>query len=348
MKFNMIHVLITRKRIQQKLAKDLVLTTPNGIVEGRFIKIGGIDQWVTIRGEDWRNPVLFFVHGGPGSTYSVFTPLLRSWERHFTIVQWDQRGAGKTFRKNGKAGSGILTFDRLTRDGIEIAEFLCKRLDQENIILVGCSVGSITGTMMVKRRPDLFSAYVGTDQNTGAAALELSYRLTLEWLRAAGNPKGVKAVEKLWSRKAHMTSKEFSQLHQWTIKANPSIPNMITDIMLPAMLTSPDHTLGDMMDIMKGMNFSTDQLFHELMTIDLRTLGMRFDVPFFIFQGDTDAVTPTAAARAYFDEIEAPHKEFVLIKRAGHLAAFARPEQFLSELLQRVHPLAIGQSKSAK
>src|SRR5215472_14637151 len=124
MKFNMIHVLITRKKIQQQLAKDLVLTTPNGIVEGRFIKIGGIDQWVTIRGEDQRNPVLFFVHGGPGSTYSVFTPLLRSWEGHFTIVQWDQRGAGKTFRKNGKAGSGMLTFDRLTRDGIELAEFL--------------------------------------------------------------------------------------------------------------------------------------------------------------------------------------------------------------------------------
>jgi pimeloyl-ACP methyl ester carboxylesterase len=137
-------------------------------------------------------------------------------------------------------------------------------------------------------------------------------------------------------------------LNQWTIKANPTIPNMITDIMLPAMLTSPDHTLGDMMDIMKGMNFSTDQLFHELMTVDLRTLGMRFEVSFFIFQGDTDAITPTASARAYFDELEAPHKEFVLIKQAGHLAAFARPEQFLSELLQRVRPLAIGQSKSAK
>jgi pimeloyl-ACP methyl ester carboxylesterase len=348
MNFNMINALITRKSNQHKLAKNLVITTPNGIVEERFIKIGGIDQWITIRGEDRQNPVLFFVHGGPGSTYSIFTPLLRSWERHFTIVQWDQRGAGKTFRKNGKAGSGILTFERLTRDGIELAEFLREHLGQEKIILVGSSTGSITGTTMVKRRPDLFSAYVGTDQSTGPDALELSYQLTLDWLRAAGNTKGVKAVEKLGAQRAHPTPKELTQLHQWTIKANPTIPDMIMDIMLPAMLTSPDHTIGDLMDIMKGMNFSNDQLFQELLTIDLRQLGMRFEVPFFIFQGDTDAINPTALAKEYFDKLEAPHKEFVLIKQAGHLAAFARPEQFLNELLQRVRLLAIGQSKSAK
>jgi len=338
----------TELRFPVKLwfAKDLLITTPNGIVEERFIKIGGIDQWITIRGEDRHNPVLFFVHGGPGSTYSIFAPLLRSWEKDLTLVQWDQRGAGKTFRKNGKVGTGSLTFERLVQDGIEIAEFLRNHLGQP-IILVGSSVGSITGTMMAKQRPDLFAAYVGTDQNSSPDAGELSYQLTLEWLRASGNTRGVKAVEKLGARKGHLTRREFTQLHQWTIKANSTIPNMILDIMLPAMLTSPDHTLGDLMDIFKGMNFSTDQLFHELMTADLRKLGMRFEVPFFIFQGDTDAITPTASAKAYFDELEAPHKEFVLIKQAGHLAAFARPEQFLNRLLQRVRPLVLNPITSA-
>lgn len=344
----MLTALITRKSNQRKLAKNLVITTPNGIVEERFVKIGGIDQWITIRGENRYNPVLFFVHGGPGSTYSIFAPLLRSWEKYFTIVQWDQRGAGKTLRKTGKSGTGILTFDRLTRDGIEIAEFLRNHLGQEKIILVGGSVGSITGTTMAKRRPDLFSAYVGTDQNTSSDAFELSYQLTLDWLLAAGNTKGMKAVEKIGANKAHLTPKQYTRLRQWTIKANPTIPNIITDILFPAMLTSPDHTIGDVMDILKGMNFSAEQLFHELVTFDLRQLGMRFEVPFFIFQGDTDAITPTVKAKEYFDELEAPHKEFVLIKQSGHLAAFARQEQFLNELLQRVRPLVIGYSKSAK
>src|SRR5258708_6899 len=240
MSTNMLTALITRKSNQRKLAKDLVITTPNGIVEERFVKIGGIVQWITIRGENRYNPVLFFVHGGPGSTYSIFAPLLRSWEKYFTIVQWDQRGAGKTLRKTGKSGTGILTFDRLTRDGIEIAEFLRNHLGQEKIILVGGSVGSITGTTMAQRRPDLFSAYVGTDQNTSSDAFELSYQLTLDWLRAAGNTKGMKAVEKIGANKAHLTPKQYTQLRQWTIKANPTIPNIITDILFPAMLTSPD------------------------------------------------------------------------------------------------------------
>src|SRR5258708_28171611 len=99
-----------------------------------------------------------------------------------------------------------------------------------------------------------------------------------------------------------------------------------------AMLTSPDHTIGDLMDSMKGMNFSNDQLFQELLTIHLRQLGMRFEVPFFIFQGDTDAINPTALANKYFDDLEAPHKEFVLIKQAAHLPDFYRPQQLLNEL----------------
>ena len=340
MGFNMLTALITRKSNQRRLAKELVITTPNGIVEERFVKVGGIEQWITIRGEDRQNPVLFFVHGGPGSVYSIFTPLLRSWERHFTIVQWDQRGAGKTFRKNGKEGSGTLTFDHLSRDGIEIAEFLRGHLGQEKIIVVGSSVGSITGVFMVKRRPDLFSAYVGTDQNTGTEASALSYQLTLDWLRAAGNTKGMKAVEKIGPDYTHWTHKEFNQKNQWTIKANSTVPDMIMDIIFPAMLTSPDHTFGDMIDIFKGISFSTDQLLKELLTVDLRTLSMCFEVPFFILQGDSDMLTPTASAKKYFAEVEAPHKEFVLIKQAGHLAMFARPEQFLDELLQRVRPAA--------
>jgi pimeloyl-ACP methyl ester carboxylesterase len=90
------------------------------------------------------------------------------------------------------------------------------------------------------------------------------------------------------------------------------------------------------------MNFSLDHLFDELLTFDFNKLGTRFELPFFIFQGDTDIITPTATAKAYFDEIEAPHKEFVLIKKAGHLACFARTDQFLEELIKRVRPLALA------
>src|SRR5260370_7586849 len=100
-------------------------------------------------------------------------------------------------------------------------------------------------------------------------------------------------------------------------------------IITPAMFASPDHTIGDLMDIIKGMNFSNDQLFQELLTIDLRQLGMRFEVPFFIFQDDTDAINPTALSKAYFDELEKPHNEFVMFKQAGNSQPFSRPINIL-------------------
>lgn len=342
MNTNLLISLVLRKFKQHKLAKELVVTSPNGVVEEKFVKIGGIEQWLTIRGEERHNPILFFVHGGPGSTYTIFTPLLRSWEKYFTIVQWDQRGSGKTFHKTGKSGTGELTFDRLTGDGLEITEFLRSHLGQEKIILVGSSAGSIIGLNMVKRRPDLFCAYVGTDQNIGVEAQRLSYQLTLDWLQANGNTKGVKAVERFGPDQTRWTRKEFDQMIQWTIKANPHIPNMITDIIMPALFSSPSHTFRDFGDLFKGMKFSLDQLYNELLAFDAYRLGLRFELPFFIFQGDNDALTPTAKAQEYFDRVEAPHKEFVLIEQSGHLAAFARPQQFLDELLRRVRPLGLA------
>ncbi|MGG0187868.1 alpha/beta fold hydrolase [Bacillus rhizoplanae] len=343
-KNNIIMDIVLRRSNQRKNAQKLIINTPNSIVEKRFIKIGGIDQWITVRGEDLNNPVLFFIHGGPASTYSIFSPLLRSWEKHFTIVQWDQRGSGKTFRKNGKAGNGTITFDRLTQDGIEITEYLLNYLGQEKLILIGSSVGSIIATKMVKCRPELFHAYVGTDQNVSPDGQILSYQMTLDALHAAGHKKGVQVLKKIGPDPSRWSRKDFDQRNQWTVKAITTVPNMIMDIILPSMLSSPDHRIREIIDIFKGMNFSLNLLFDELLTSDVRKLGLRFELPVFIFQGDTDLVTPTAIAKEFLDEIDAPHKEFVLIKNAGHLAVFAQPDQFLDELNMRVRPMTLTSS----
>ena len=113
-----------RKVRQRRVAKTLTIGTPNGIVEERFVRIGGIEQWIQIRGEDRDNSVLLVVHGGPGWPNAIFTPTLGSWEKHFTVVQWDQRGVSKTMGRNGKAGSGELSFDRTVSDAMEVTEFL--------------------------------------------------------------------------------------------------------------------------------------------------------------------------------------------------------------------------------
>ncbi|OIK11796.1 proline iminopeptidase [Bacillus sp. MUM 116] len=335
---NILQEIVLRKRNQRKNTKELQISTANSIVEGCYVQIGGIDQWITIRGENRNNPVLLLIHGGPASTYSIFSPLLRSWEKHFIVTQWDQRGAGKTFGKNGKDGSGTITFDRLAKDGIEVAEYLRGKLGHKKVILIGSSVGSLIGIMMAKLRPDLFYAYVGTDQNAPDTQ-NLLYALTVNALCGAGNTRGVQLLEKMGSNQSQWSRKDFDKRNRLLVKTIKDVPNMITDLILPSMLSSPEHKIRDLMDIFKGMSYSLDHLFDELINFDFKKYGMQFELPVFIFHGDNDIITPTELASTYYDEIEAPHKEFVLIKNAGHLACFARPNQFLEELIKRVHPL---------
>ncbi|PKR84690.1 alpha/beta fold hydrolase [Heyndrickxia camelliae] len=336
---NILQQIIMRKHYQNKNAKLLQINAPNSIVESSFVKIGGIDQWITIRGENRNNPVLLLIHGGPASTYSIFNPLLRSWEKHFTVVQWDQRGAGKTFGKNGKDGCGTITFERLAKDGIEVTEYLIAKLGQPKVVLIGSSAGSLIGIMMAKLRPELFHAYVGTDQNAPDSQ-NLLHKITINAVQASGNTKGVKLLEKMGANRSQISRKDVDKRNRILVKAIRDVPNMITDIILPSMISSPEHKIRDIMDIFKGMSYSLDHLYTELINFDFKKIGMIFELPVFIIHGDNDIITPTQLAKLYFNEIEAPYKEFVLIKNAGHLACFARADQFLEELLTRVRPLA--------
>jgi hypothetical protein len=77
---------------QHLSARVLAIQSPNGVQEGMYVKIGGVDQWIQIRGEDRDNPVILFVHGGPGNSTIPLSSGWQPWERYFTIVQWDQRG----------------------------------------------------------------------------------------------------------------------------------------------------------------------------------------------------------------------------------------------------------------
>jgi pimeloyl-ACP methyl ester carboxylesterase len=151
--------------LRNRNARDYAVTGANAIDDSRYVEIGGIEQWITIRGEDRRNPVLLFLHGGPGDATNPWGYVtFRSWLKAFTVVQWDQRGAGRTLGKNGASSAPSITVAHMAQDGIELAEFLRKTLQKDKIIVVGHSFGSILGVFMVKSRPDLFYAFVGTGQ----------------------------------------------------------------------------------------------------------------------------------------------------------------------------------------
>ena len=332
---------------QRANARKLMIHAPNGIREEGFVTIGGIEQWVTIRGQDKNNPILFMLHGGPGSPYTPFNSWLGEWERYFTVVQWDQRGGGKTFIKNGKDTSAPLTMDMLASDGIDVAAYALRRLNQSKLLLVGSSAGSYVGLMMAKRRPDLFTAYIGTDQNS-PGGWELSFKLTQEAARKAGDKKSLRTLAAITSDRASWTRDQHLAMNKIAINHTKQAPNMIYDLMLPALLFTPDYKMSDVSAIDKGMQYSSGQLFESMKNFDFDAIGYTFDVPFFVLQGAEDLITPPASAKAYVERIAAPIKGFIPISAAAHVAAFCNPHEFLTRLLEIQKKVGADTQKNAR
>src|SRR4051812_14022633 len=126
---------------QHQQATRLEIRTPRAINEAGFVRLGGVEQWVQIRGQDSLNPVIVILSGGPGMPYTALTKLFQPWEDQFTVVMWDRRGVGKTFARQGEAATGAITFDALANEGVELAEHVRRRLHKDKVVLLGHSVG---------------------------------------------------------------------------------------------------------------------------------------------------------------------------------------------------------------
>jgi pimeloyl-ACP methyl ester carboxylesterase len=331
---------------QYLAAETLAIRSPNGVQEGGFVVIGGIKQWVQIRGEDRSNPVLLFVHGGPGSSTLPMSSGWQPWEKQFTVVQWDQRGAGRTYGETGDAIAPTMTLERMTLDGIELAEYLRIRLHKDRIVLVGHSWGSFLGVHIVKQRPDLFYAYVGTGQVIGRATFETAFEITIAHLQAlAQSTNNTEALAELAPIASHPAMNERNRLvaDKWSrALALPPVDSFeLAGPVAPPFM--PDFSLLDWYNRRKGMAFSATYLRGRdspMMQRDLASLGFEFSIPVIFIEGDADDITPSGPAEHYFQQIIAPHKEFVLVHGGDHFIPFDRPDQFLAELVARVRPLA--------
>jgi pimeloyl-ACP methyl ester carboxylesterase len=301
-----------------------------------YVKIGGIQQWLQVDTEEVSNPPLLFLHGGPGGSSWPAAAAWKTWQKYFTVVHWDQRGAGLTFGRNGAAQCGHLTIDRMITDGIEVVEFLRSYLGQEKIILAGHSWGSFLGVNMVKRRADLFSAYVGAGQLVNKKRNEeVNYERQLAQAEAAQNFAALAALRGIgpppFDRKSQRT------LRQW---ADHLARGSGDDVQVRPSPRPLDLTATDVESIKQGRAFSRDELFEELSNADLTPLGFVFEIPMFFFHGTADQQTPIELAQQYFDAITAPVKAFVRFEGCHHFVVFNRPDLFLNELLAKVRPVA--------
>lgn len=299
-----------------------------------FIPIGGIDQWVSIRGASTENPVLLFLHGGPGEALSPFTSVFEPWRRQFTVVLWDQRGSGKTFGRNPSALEDM-TLEQLTRDTIEIAEHVLDRLGKDKLVLAGQSWGSMIGWTAAVERPDLFHAYVGTGQ-------AVSWKRTVEgqenYARAQAETAGDEAALLAMSEAREAPLYSFERTAPYRPWIMPSSDLEFIEMQREFVGPEPIPQQGEVADWVQGFVSSVEALSDEILEFDAYVTGLDVEIPVVVIQGTHDHVTPFDAAAAFVRDIRAPAKKFVAID-GGHFACYTNAEAFASALDEYVLPL---------
>ncbi|MES2037422.1 MAG: alpha/beta hydrolase [Pseudomonadota bacterium] len=314
------------------------------INEEGFVEIGDIPQWVTIKGKHCGNPVILIVHGGPGNTMSPYaSAIYGAWEKDYTLVQWDQRGAGKTFGKNKPTEETPLTVAQMADDGVALAAYLTQHLGKKKIILTGSSWGSILGVQMSLSKPELFYAYVGTSQvvsyKTNQAA---SFSKVLSLAQAAGDQETVTKVSALgpppWSNPRNFGILRKAIRKYEALRTDPAPaawwapePAYTTPIALA------DYEAGEDYSFLKFVGYKGDGMFSKIEFADNAT---KFAIPVFFVQGAEDLLTMPEITRQYVDSITAPQKEYIVVPRAGHDPNLPFIEAQLKLLNERVRALS--------
>jgi pimeloyl-ACP methyl ester carboxylesterase len=301
---------------------DTVCTTASTPLDDKgFVRINGMEQWVRIKGSSCANPIIVLIHGGPGNPTTPFADnVYKDWEQHYTIVQWDQRGSGMTYGRTPLADDVPLRIEQLRDDGLAVARFAAKRFGKRQVILMGGSWSSVLGVHMVKTDPAMFCGYISSSQLVNEFRQRGSYDATLARARAASDADSIAKLDAIGPP-------------PWTNPRNAGILRRVIVkyerlVTTPApkswWATSPEYaTAKAEADYAAGEDYSWLQFvgLHGdgiASTIDLYQLGPKFAVPFYMVQGAEDLLTMPESSKRYFDFIEAPRKQFVLVPAAGH------------------------------
>lgn len=304
---------------------------PNRVNEERFITINGIEQWVTIKGDSTK-PVILFIHGGPGNSISPFSDAIYGkWEKDFVLVQWDQRGTGRTYGHNAPEElmpeylkSHPLTIDQMTADGIELAQHLIQYLGKEKIILFGTSWGSVLGVQMAIKKPGLFYAYIGHSQVVNpSAAFLAAYQQVYKMAQDAKDQQSLDMLKSL-GKPPYETAKNTGQLLRIIRKyqqqhAIPPPQSMFE--LSPGYDNKKDYQDRNDGEDYSFVNFAGDK---DLgvpplsSTINFLNDALAFEIPVYIVQGKEDIQTPEVLTKEYYDKLQAPEKKFIVVPKAEH------------------------------
>jgi pimeloyl-ACP methyl ester carboxylesterase len=309
------------------------------------LRIGGSDQWVLERSENTDNPIILFLHGGPGTSQLTLNRRnTKDLEKSFIIVNWDQRGAGKSYCAIND--SDKMNIDQFVEDTKELTLYLLKKFRKDRIVLAGHSWGSVIGALTASKYPELYYCYIGIGQ---VANMDEGERASYQWtLKQAIERNDKRAITKLesigpppyqgdWQAKT-VTERRFvgrfgGEFHASKSGAFGSV--------LGSVMFSREYSFIDRINFFKGIFASMKLLWPQLLTVDLFKSVPEFKIPVYMMEGRFDHEVPSEIAERYFDAISAPSKELIWFEKSAHMVNSEEKEKFNKILIDRIRPSII-------
>ena len=286
--------------------------------------INGVRQSLIIRGENKDNPVLLFVHGGPGiSAFPFIKDEFKGMEKSFTICYWDQRGAGKSYSTHMPAES--MTPDQLTNDGIAVSRYLLKKFHKQKIYILGHSWGTFLASYMIHKNPELYYAYIGIGQ---VANNYLSEQMSYQFVVAEAHKRNdLKAIRELKQLKVPSPESSAREWVNYVLRERTYVyryggsrygkERSVVDLAKQVLLCK-EFTIADKLTFNKAVNFSMIHLYESMIQKNPCDELTEQQVPVFIFQGIHDHQTDFVVAKDYFDHLKAPLKRFYAFEHSSH------------------------------
>ncbi len=335
------------------LAEFGKVVSPNGIDEARAVEIGGVRQWITVRGRDRHNPILLMIHGGPAAPdlparYLYEAPLTD----YFTVVEWDQRGAGRTYLLNDpQKVAPTLRAERIVQDAEDLTNYLRKTYAKPKIFVMAHSWGTVVGLKLAERRPDLLYAYIGAGQITNMREAErINYAWVTDQARKAGDAQAIKELAAIAPYPEHDGTIPLEKIdieRKWSVRfGGLTYGRSSYDYWENAERISPDYSEADFKAIDQGSGLSFPRLLPQMAAVNFDGLK-RLGCPVVIFAGRHDYTTPSEPVKRWFDQVQAPGTRFVWFENSAHMMYGEEPGRVLVHLVQDALPYAVKAGDAA-
>jgi pimeloyl-ACP methyl ester carboxylesterase len=306
-------------------------TIANSIAEKEIIEIGGIKQGFFIRSENPDNPVILFLHGGPGSP--ELPTIIRNeskgrLEKYFTICWWEQRGSGLSYHDD--LDKSKMTIEQMIEDTREMTEYLRKRFGKNKIYILGHSWGTYLGVKTIEKYPELYSAYIGVGQLTDQNESERdAYDYMLKYAEQTNDVDAIAKLKKYNKNAPDFPQVDYMRTVRWELlnkygigmtREGVSKMDIAKDLLL-----FKGYTIPEKINYVKGLDFS----FRYVQADYFMDFSKPIEIPVYIIQGKYDYQTSYEAAKKYFENIAAPKKEFITFEDSAHSPQLEEPERFI-------------------